>query len=250
VDGLGAGTNDADYDIWGPKFEGQLIPQYDSPVDPITGKRSGTPWVARGKDNLKRFIESGVLNTTNVSIASSTEKADLRFSLGNTYNKGIMPNTSLNISNLNLASTLRFNSKLTLDANINYSRQYSDNFPDVNYGPNSVIYTMTIWGGADWDVADMRNYWQPGKEGVQSLYAEYQREKVKPGFQKNLFAQQKGLVRHIAPNTQLTNQYTKELNDSLDYLIEQTLSLMANATEGRFPETYTHRWVKELKSAS
>lgn len=175
VDGLGGGTNDADYDIWGPKFEGQLIPQYDSPVDPITGVRSGTPWIARGKDNLKRFIQSGLLNTTNVSIASSTEKADLRFSLGNTYNRGIMPNTSLNISNLNLASTLRFSSKLTMDANINYSRQYSDNFPDVNYGPNSVIYTTTIWGGADWDIDDMRNYWQPGKEGVQSIYAEYQR---------------------------------------------------------------------------
>ena len=175
VDGLGGGTNDADYDVWGPKFEGQLIPQYDSPVDPVTGVRSSTPWVARGKDNLKRFIESGLLNTTNVSIASSTEKTDLRFSLGNTYNKGIMPNTSLNITNLNLAGTLRFNSKLTLDANINYSRQYSDNFPDVNYGPNSVIYTMTIWGGADWNVDDMRNYWQPGKEGVQSIYAEYQR---------------------------------------------------------------------------
>ena len=175
VDGLGGGTNDADYDIWGPKFEGQPIPQYDSPVDPITGKRSATPWIARGKDNLKRFIQPGLLNTTNISIASSTEKSDLRFSLGNTYNKGIMPNTALNITNLNLASTLRFNSKLTLDANINYSRQYSDNFPDVNYGPNSVIYTMTIWGGADWDVADMKNYWQPGKEGVQSIYAEYQR---------------------------------------------------------------------------
>jgi TonB-dependent SusC/RagA subfamily outer membrane receptor len=37
VDGLGGGLNDADYDVWGPKFEGQLIPQYDSPVDPITG---------------------------------------------------------------------------------------------------------------------------------------------------------------------------------------------------------------------
>ena len=175
VDGLGGGTNDADYDVWGPKFEGQLIPQYDSPVDPITGKRSSTPWVARGKNNLKRFIESGVLNTTNVSIASSSEKTDLRFSLGNTYNKGIFPNTSLNITNLNLAGTLRFNTKLTLDANINYSRQYSDNFPDVNYGPNSIIYNMTIWGGADWDIADMKNYWQPGKEGVQSIYAEYQR---------------------------------------------------------------------------
>ena len=175
VDGNGAGTNDADYDIWGPKFEGQLIPQYDSPVDPITGKRSSTPWVARGKNNLQRFIETGVLNTTNVSIASSTEKSDLRFSLGNTYNKGLLPNTSMNITNLNLASTLRFNSKLTLDANINYSRQYSDNFPDVNYGPNSIIYNMTIWGGADWDINDMKSYWQPGKEGVQSIYAEYQR---------------------------------------------------------------------------
>ncbi|MEI8111691.1 MAG: SusC/RagA family TonB-linked outer membrane protein [Chitinophagia bacterium] len=175
VDGLGGGTNDADYDIWGPKFEGQLIPQYDSPVDPVTGKRSATPWVARGKDNLKRFIRAGLLNTTNVAIASSSEKADLRFSVSNSYNRGILPNTSLNTTNLNLASTLRFNSKLTLDANINYNKQYSDNFPDVDYGPNSVIYNITIWGGADWNIDDMKNYWQKGKEGVQSIYAEYQR---------------------------------------------------------------------------
>lgn len=175
VDGLGGGVNDADYDIWGPKFEGQMIPQYDSPVDPVTGVRSATPWIARGKDNLKRFIQPGVLNTSSIAVASSTEKADVRFSMGNTYNKGIMPNTSLNTTNLNLSGTLRFNSKLTLDANINYNKQYSDNFPDVNYGPNSVIYNMTIWGGADWNVDDMRSYWQKGKEGVQSIYAEYQR---------------------------------------------------------------------------
>ncbi|MCY7421638.1 MAG: carboxypeptidase-like regulatory domain-containing protein, partial [Chitinophagaceae bacterium] len=54
-DGKGSGINDADYDVWGPKFEGQLIPQYDSPVDAVTGVRKGTPWVNRGKDNLKRF---------------------------------------------------------------------------------------------------------------------------------------------------------------------------------------------------
>jgi len=28
-DGVGGGLNDNDYDIWGPCFEGQLIPQYD-----------------------------------------------------------------------------------------------------------------------------------------------------------------------------------------------------------------------------
>jgi TonB-linked SusC/RagA family outer membrane protein len=175
VDGKGAGVNDNDYDIWGPRFDGQLIAQYDSPIDPVTGIRSATPWTARGKDNLKRFIRSGVLSTNNLSVSSSSDKYDLRFSVGQSYQQGIIPNTDLKGTNFNLASTLRFNSKLTLDANINFNKQYTDNIPDVNYGPNSVIYNMTIWGGADWNVDDMRNYWQPGKEGVQSNYAEYQR---------------------------------------------------------------------------
>ncbi|GAB2837167.1 SusC/RagA family TonB-linked outer membrane protein [Ferruginibacter profundus] len=175
VDGKGAGINDNDYDIWGPRFDGQLIEQYDSPVDPVTGVRSKTPWVARGKDNLKRFIQAGILSTNNLSVSASGDKYDLRFSVGQTYQRGLVPNTNLNTTNFNLASTLKFSKKLTLDANINFNKQYTDNIPDVNYGPNSVIYNITIWGGADWNIDDMHNYWQPGKEGVQSIYAEYQR---------------------------------------------------------------------------
>ncbi len=175
VDGKGAGVNDNDYDIWGPRFDGQLIEQYDSPVDPITGIRSKTPWTARGKDNLKRFIQAGILSTNNIAVSSSGEKYDLRFSVGQTYQRGLVPNTKLNTTNFNLASTLKFSKKLSLDANINFNKQYTDNIPDVNYGPNSVIYNITIWGGADWSMDDMHNYWQPGKEGIQSNYAEYQR---------------------------------------------------------------------------
>ncbi len=175
VDGKGAGDNDNDYDIWGPRFDGQGIEQYDSPVDPITGVRSKTPWIARGKDNLSRFIQAGILSTNNLSVAASGDMYDLRFSVGQTYQRGLIPNTELNTTNFNLASTLRFNKNLSLDANINFNRQYTDNIPDVNYGPNSVIYNITIWGAADWNIDDMRNYWQPGKEGIQSLYAEYQR---------------------------------------------------------------------------
>ncbi|MFN8250632.1 MAG: SusC/RagA family TonB-linked outer membrane protein [Ferruginibacter sp.] len=187
VDGKGAGLNDNDYDIWGPRFDGQLLPQYDGRVTStlytttfpdgtvFKGYIEPTPWTARGKDNLKRFIQAGILSTNNLSVSSSGEKHDLRFSVGQTYQRGLIPNTSLNSTNFNLASTLRFNKKLSLDANLNFNKQYTDNIPDVNYGPNSVIYNMTIWGGADWDVDQVRNYWQPGKEGVQSSYAEYQR---------------------------------------------------------------------------
>ena len=190
ADGRGGGKNDNDYDVWGPRFEGQLLPQYDSPLDPDPNKkyttnfwdgtkfesnRIPTPWVARGKDNLKRFLQPGILNTTNVAVSSSGEKYDLRFSISHSYQKGIVPNTKLNITNFNTSLGYDFTPKLRFETNINYNRQYTPNFPDVTYGPNSMIYNIILWAGADWDVDDMRNYWQPGKEGVQQIYAEYQR---------------------------------------------------------------------------
>lgn len=178
VDGKGAGNNDGDYDIWGPKFDptGKTkISQYDSPIDPTTGKRIPTAWTARGANNLTRFLRDGVLANNNIAISSSNEKADVRFSMSHNYQKGIVPNTQLNIVNFSVNAGINFSKKLRLETNLNYNRQSTPNIPDVNYGPNSLIYNMVIWGGADWNVDDMRNYWQAGKEGVQQIYAEYQR---------------------------------------------------------------------------
>ena len=175
VDGRGGGLNDGDYDIWGPKFEGQNIAQYDSPIDPVTRQRIPTPWINRGKNNLDRFIQAGLLNTTNIAVSARGEKYDLRFSTSHSYQKGIVPNTHLNIINFNTTLGYNFTNKLRFETNINYNRQFTENFPDVNYGPNSMIYNIIIWGGADWSIDDMRNYWQPGKEGIQQIYAEYQR---------------------------------------------------------------------------
>jgi TonB-linked SusC/RagA family outer membrane protein len=217
-DGKGGGVNDNDYDIWGPKFEGQLIEQYDSPVDPVTGIRSKTPWVARGKDNLKRFIEAGILSTNNISVAASGEKYDVRFSVGQGYQKGIVPNTDLKTTTFNLNSTLRFNKRLTLDANLNFNKQYTDNIPDVIYGPNSVIYNITIWGGADWNIDDMRNYWQPGKEGVQSIYAEYQR------YHNPYFMSQEWLRGHRKNDIYGYATLNYKLNDYIDLMLRSSIT--------------------------
>lgn len=175
VDGRGAGKNDGDYDIWGPALDGRLLPQYDSPVDPATGKRIPTPWTARGKDNLTRFLQTGVLTTNNIALGAGTDKYDLRVSASHSYQRGIVPNTRLNIVNFNVTTGVNFTSKLRWESNLNYNRQFTPNFPDVNYGPNSLIYNTVLWGGADWSMDDMRNYWQAGKEGTQQIYAEYQR---------------------------------------------------------------------------
>ncbi len=189
ADGKGGGLYDSDYDIWGPKFEGQLIPQYDGEYTPgteytttlasgatFTGNIKPTPWVARGKDNLKRFLEMGVLSTNNISVSSSGEKHDVRFSYSHNYQKGQVPNTDLNTDNFNVSVGVDLSSKVRFESNLNYNHQYTENIPDVNYGPNSMIYNIIIWGGADWDIADMKNHiFQPGKEGIQQMYADYTR---------------------------------------------------------------------------
>ena len=176
-DGKGGGINDGDYDVWGPKFNGQLIKQFDSPIDPVTGQRKPTPYISRGKDNLKNFIQAGILTTNNISFSGASDRANIRMSLSNTYQRGLLPNTKLNTYNFNISSSYDLSSKLKVEASLNYNRQATPNIPDVQYGPNSVIYNMTIWTGADWDVnaPDIRSYWQTGKEGIQSNFAEYQR---------------------------------------------------------------------------
>jgi hypothetical protein len=99
----------------------------------------------------------------------------LRFSGSHIYQKGIVPNTKLNMTNFNVTTDYSFSEKLKFESSLQYNRQYTPNIPDINYGPNSIIYNMTLWAGADWNVDDMKNYWQEGKEGIQQIYAEYQR---------------------------------------------------------------------------
>jgi TonB-linked SusC/RagA family outer membrane protein len=190
--GKGGGKNDNDYDVWGPRFEGQLIPQYDGEYTPNTtytttypggtdqdwtGNINPTPWVARGKNNLERFLRAGFQTTNNIALTANGENYNMRFSLSHSYQQSIIPNMDLNITNFNISGSFNPSKRFRIDANINYNRQFTNNFPDVDYGPNSLIYNVAIWTGADWDVLapDIRNKWQPGKVGTQSVFAEYQR---------------------------------------------------------------------------
>ncbi len=220
---VGVGLNDYDYDVWGPQFRGQLIPQYDGAYDPTknytttfadgttyTGHVAPTPWLARGKDNLKKFIQTGLLSANSISVSSSTDKTDLRLSIGNTYQKGIVPNTQLNNGNFSASVVQRFNKKFTATAYFNYSRQSSPNVPDVSYGPNSIIYNIIIWGGADWAMNDMRDYWQPGKTGIQQKYEEYYR------YNNPYFMSYEWLRGHNQNNEYGYVSLNYKLNDNLD----------------------------------
>lgn len=251
VDGKGGGVNDADYDQWGPKFEGQLITQYDSPLD-ANGKLIPTPWTARGANNFNNFMEDGLLSTNNLSLASNFDKGNIRFSLSNTHQDGINPNTKLDIYNFNLSGRYNLSDKTWVDASSNFNFQTSPNNPNVQYGPNSYIYNMLIWGGADYDIRDLRDYWQGGKEGLQQKNFEYTRynnpnfmaHEWLRGYYKNDYSGQ------ISLNHQFSNDFSALIrtNMSVSNLFRNEKFPYSMTTydrekaEGDYKEQYDYRY--------
>jgi TonB-linked SusC/RagA family outer membrane protein len=228
---VGVGINDYDYDVWGPQFRGQLLPQYDGAYDPTQtytttfadgsvykGHVSPTPFTARGKDNLKKFIQAGVLSSNSLSLSSSSEKTDFRASLANTYQRGIVPNTELNNTNATISLVHRLNQHFSVTAYINYSRQATPNVPDVDYGPNSIIYNIILWGGADWAMKSMRNYWQPGHVGVQQLYEEYYR------YNNPYFMSYEWLRGHYQNNEYGYLSVNYKVNENLDFQFRPSMT--------------------------
>jgi TonB-linked SusC/RagA family outer membrane protein len=177
VDGKGGapGGVDSDYDVWGPYFAGQLIPQYDSPV--VNGVRQGTPWVARGANNLANFLKTGYQTNNDIALTANGDNYTTRFSVSQQHQTSYIPSQYLDIANVNFYASFNPTSRLKFEASVNFNRQSTDDFPDVQYGPNSIIYNLAIWTGADWNVnaPDIKAIWQPGKTNVQSQFAEYTR---------------------------------------------------------------------------
>jgi TonB-linked SusC/RagA family outer membrane protein len=153
---------------YGPRFEGQLLRQYDSPYDPLTGKRTATPWLARGVNNWDNFIETGLITTNNLAVSASGTNYALRTSYTHMYQKGVMPNTKLNSDNFNIGLSYNITPKLSVEGNLNLNKQYTPNIPDVSYGPNSYIYMFKVYGSADYDVRDLTDIYK-GPQGVPGL---------------------------------------------------------------------------------
>jgi TonB-linked SusC/RagA family outer membrane protein len=194
-DGNGGGSADGVDENWGPKMEGQLIKQFDSPtangfrgdvgnlftrIGPVDlagqlatrGEITATPFAAR-PDNIKDFFETGVTYTQNVAVAGSNEKSDFRISYTYLDQKGIVPNTDLKRNTIGINLGYKLNDKLSTRIVVNYIKANSGNRPNLSYGTENIMYLFNCWLGRSVDLAAMRNYWQAGREGLNQYNFNY-----------------------------------------------------------------------------
>jgi TonB-linked SusC/RagA family outer membrane protein len=232
-DGNGGGSADGVDESWGPKFDGQLIRQFESPtangfrggdvgnlfnsIGPVNlaaqlasrGDITPTPWVAR-PDNVRNFFETGVTQTHNVALSGSNDKGDFRLSYTWLDQTGIVPNTDLRRNTIAFAGGQQLGSKLRVRTAINYVKNNSGNRPNLSYGTENIMYLFNCWLGRGVDIAAMRDYWQAGREGLNQFGFNYNYHD-NPYF--NMFENTNSQdINRIFGNVSLTYDLTSDLS--------------------------------------
>ena len=197
VDGRGGGVNDGVDESWGPKLDGRLIEQFDSPV--VNGVRQATPWIAH-PDNVNQFYQTGRTLTNNVSLTGGSEKGDFRLSFTELNQTGILPNTDYKRRTIALNAGWNLTDKLSIRATGNYVKDGSDN--RTNWG----LYF--IWFGRQVDMEQLKDYRAPGSIYQRNWNDNYW---TNPYYQLNVSARENAKDR-LYGNVSATYRFTPWLS--------------------------------------
>jgi len=119
-------------------------------------------------DNFSNFVQSGILNENSLSLAGGSKKGSYRIGFSNLQNRGVIPNSDFHKNFLNLSvdyDLSKEEKKLTLYANINVGRTFSNNRHASDRGANPLDAVVNT--PYNLDIRDFEDYWLPGLEGIQ-----------------------------------------------------------------------------------
>ncbi|HWG33951.1 MAG TPA: SusC/RagA family TonB-linked outer membrane protein [Gemmatimonadaceae bacterium] len=151
-DGKGGGVNDGYDQSYGPRMNGQLIPQFDSPVD-AQGNRIPTPFIPH-PDNADSFFQTGHSFANTFAVSGGTDNANGRFSIGNNETQGVIPNNTFRNLSSSLAGNFRLGSKFTTSGNVQYIQGTAHNRPGQGY--NTGILEQFIWFGRQVNMNELK----------------------------------------------------------------------------------------------
>ena len=156
VDGNYGGINDGVDESWGPRLDGRLICQFDSP-GAGTDNCTPTPWVAH-PDNVKDFFRTGVTASTTVGVSGGTERLSGRLSMGADNVTGIFPNNLFQRRTASLNGTFRASSRLSADGSVQYIHNSGRNRPGVGYSGRNPLQSMFNWYGRQVNTESLKQF--------------------------------------------------------------------------------------------
>lgn len=250
VNGGGAGLTDGTDEAWGPAFNGQNYPQFNSPrtlngqpIDyrgsdlnaPAGSVITATPWVPE-IDGVKKFFQTGRTLTNNVGLTGSNEFGDFRLSYTNLDQTGTVPNTDLKRNTISFGGGYNITKKFSVRAFTSYIKSTSGNRPSISYGTENLMYLFNCWLPRSVNIQDMRNYWMKGLEGQRQAGWNYNYHD-NPWFTvyENTNSQNVDrLIGNISLKYDFTSWLSLQLRTATDYSRERREFRRAFSTQ-RFP---------------
>ncbi|MCE1197464.1 MAG: SusC/RagA family TonB-linked outer membrane protein [Marinilabiliales bacterium] len=206
-------------EVWGSQLDvGEMWAQWNT-----NGEKK--PLVSY-PNRIRDFMQTGYTVTNNVSVDGNNKNGYFRLSMGDMRNQGLIPNTDLNRSTINLNTQYKLSDKLSVTANFNWNETGSDNRPNVTGDDRNDVVRSLYEKGPQVNILDLRNYWKPGLEGIQ--------QSVNASKQNNAY--------FVAYEN--TNSFTRDRLISkvqFDWEIIKDLSLMGRFSRDAFSESRESR---------
>src|SRR6059036_554583 len=160
VDGNFGGKNDGADESWGPKLDGRTtgcvmvpgtpagISNYDTskPCHQFFGVG---PWAAH-PNNVRDFWDNGLVTNVNVAVARSSERNNVRLSVGRTGEAGMYPSNSNSRTDLAISGGTQISNRWSAEASINYINDAMQNQPAQAYEEIDPMQNF-IWFGRQVD---------------------------------------------------------------------------------------------------
>lgn len=221
-DGKGGGTNDAVDESWGPRMDGQLIPQlFDG---------TPAPFVAH-PNNVKDYFKTGVGYSNGIAIADASDKFDYRFSANTQKNYGVIPNTDLGRNSFSLNTTLRVDPRLTLTAAVNYIQTNAGNLPGSGGKRSTSTMLQFTWFGRQVDMNQLRDHYNKTGSPLNWNNAYYSN----PFFiaEQNTVGQTRDrIIGNLGLSYKIIDGLTANLKTSTDYYTDRRKLRIAYGTSG------------------
>lgn len=152
---------------WGVPMDGRDVKQWD----PVSKSWQVMPYLPRGKDNFKNFLEPGYVLNNNLNIVQQGEFGNLRASATWVNNKGQYPNSLFNKYTYSIGGDIKLNNFL-LSTGFSFNKHTSPHKGFSGYTSYDPMYSMLVWSAADYDIRDYKDYWLIPNESQNNSYTD------------------------------------------------------------------------------
>ncbi|MFL9485259.1 SusC/RagA family TonB-linked outer membrane protein [Chitinophagaceae bacterium LWZ2-11] len=142
----------------GPAYnKNLLVYNWDafSPTDPNYGK--ATPWMPAAHYKPTDFFQTPLTSIASIYIDGGGEQGNFKLGYTNSYDKGLMPNSSIQKNQLNFGATYNVTDKWTVGGTINYVSELAVNRNAYAYGGGGAMRDFRQWWPTNVDIQAQKN---------------------------------------------------------------------------------------------